>query len=141
MTILFRVVLVLKKNDKVKCTALLQVFWFGPNQEIIISCKNSLFLLNLGTHHSRMGAELLYNYLYYEEAQFYLDVHTQLFNRPFVIFYFKLTIKYNDSTYLVLSLYITLCQQTINNRKVQEWIMIKYTHKYSYCDCCVQNLF
>ena len=37
------------------------------------------------------------------------NVCFQLFNRPFIIFDHKITITYNYTTYLVLSLYTQLC--------------------------------
>ena len=46
----------------------------------------SIFLLCLGTDPSKTGEELVYHYLFHEEASFYLELHNQLFNRPFTIF-------------------------------------------------------
>ena len=66
----------------------LSVFWgFGSNPQNNLSlCRALIFLLHLGTRPSKMGEELLYYYLYYEEELFYLDVRPQLFKRSFIIF-------------------------------------------------------
>ena len=56
-----------------------------------------------------MGEELVYYHFYHEEASFYMEVCPQLFNRPFIIFEFKLTIMYDYATYLVFYLYTPFC--------------------------------
>ena len=59
--------------------------WFQPNTKLSI-CRALIILIDLGTHPSNMGEELLYYHLYHEDASFYMDVHPQMFNRPFIIF-------------------------------------------------------
>ena len=87
-----------------------QFFWFGSDPKIYIYLLLEIsFFLHLGTHPIKTGEELLYYHLYHEKAQLYPDVHTQLINRPFIIFFkFKLTITYNGSTHPGLYLYTTI---------------------------------
>ena len=55
-----------------------------PN--IFISLQSSHFKIHIDIHPSNMGEKLVYYHLYHEEASFYLQVYTQLFNRNFLIF-------------------------------------------------------
>ena len=68
-------------------------------------CRDLIFFLHIGTHPSKTGEDLVYYHLYHEEASFYLNVRSQLFNKPLSFVYFKLTITYIDLKYLFLSLY------------------------------------
>ena len=63
--------------------------WFGFKQKKYLSlCRANIFWVYLSKHPSNMGEELVYDHLYHEEAYFYLDFLTQLFNSPFIFIYF-----------------------------------------------------
>ena len=69
------------------CTDVLSVFWvFGSNPRTFIFLYNSNLFLCLGTQRSNTGEELVYYYVYHEEASFYLDVYPQLFNGKFIVY-------------------------------------------------------
>ena len=55
-------------------------------KKILSLSRALIFLLHFGTPMSKTGGELLYYYLYHEEASFYLDILTQLFGRNFINF-------------------------------------------------------
>ena len=62
----------------------LSVFLVQFQPRIIIFPCRALFLFYLGTHPIKTGKEILYDHLYHEDAPFYMDVYTQLFNRHFI---------------------------------------------------------
>ena len=63
-----------------------------PIQRYLYLVRDFICLLHLVTHLSKPGDEILYYCLYHEDTPFYLDVHTQLLNIPFVFFNFIRTI-------------------------------------------------
>ena len=67
-----------------------QIFWFGYDQNKYSSlCGDHIFLLHFGTFPSKTGEAFIYYHLYHKESPFYLDLRTQLFNIPFVVFCFS----------------------------------------------------
>ena len=74
-------------DGEISTTVLLVLFWIGSNSKRNLSiCRALNFPLDISTHPSETDEELLYYRLYHEEAPFYPDVCTQLFNRTFIIF-------------------------------------------------------
>ena len=69
---------------------------------------------------------LSYSGVYQDEAPFYLDVYLQLFNRPFV--FLKLTIAYNDSTYL----FSPFIQNSVNRQEIIKITIMDYDRIYPY---------
>ena len=86
----------------------------------------------------KTGEELVYYHLYHEEASFYPDFCPQLSNGTYIKD-IKLTITYNDSTYLVFVPLLKIMLTDKKSLKLIEWIMIKYIHKYNYHNCFVHK--
>ena len=65
-------------------TALLLVyFWFGSGTKKYLSLVRALIFCSVFVHTQERWVENIYYHLYHEEASFPLDVHPQLFNRPY----------------------------------------------------------
>ena len=122
-----------------KCVPTFVSFLFGLVRTLKqLSFCGDLIFLCLGTQPSNTGQILLYYHSYHEEAPFYLGVCPQFFNRTFIIYYFRLIITNNDSTYIVFPLYnIILTDKKYS--KLLKYIMVKYIHKYKDHDVFVQH--
>ena len=92
-----------------KCASpFVSFFWVWLQPKKYASIFRSLItVLHLGTHPSETGKELIYYYLYHEEASFtcmsVINSLTVLYKKSL-----KIKIIYNDTTYLFLYLYTTL---------------------------------
>ena len=100
-------------------TVVYAVFFLGSNPNKYSSLDRTItFQISLGIHLGKTGEKLVYYHLYHKEASLKLDVFPQNFEFDFspllkkyniYLFGFKLTITYNDTTYLVLFFYKAYC--------------------------------